>query len=611
MRSPPRQLVDPYFLPLSCLGFPVLPRVSLDRPAPVGPFRGPTRPAAAFTDGSFSPFSGGCGSGVVLCHASRLESPSSLAGAPLVTLAVPAPAAGKNWAAELVGILVAMLMVPVNVSLDIYTDAESAELVVRRRVLPLGARLRSGCRALVVTIRWLICLRASFGGKTSLHPVRAHTGGKDTLSLLNAVADRLAGEGAVLGPSPPFLINEEMAVFWSITVGADGVRKLEHIAGDLRPVHSKKLKSSALAEWTGKPSQGLVVKSNPGSLLHLIRLVRRANDHWLHMFLMLFSTRQSPTADRMLYGADRVGLATVCHLCGKAHQSALHVFSCRFSALAVRNNVADASAQIANVLSLAAPFKLGLSDWPLREDASRWLRFFDPEGLVDPPDLSSASDGAKKFVVGAFRHDCLAGLLGVFPPGLEGFLFPDPALLGFEGSHLRGIRKRVRSLLDSLQMSLLRSSYAVFMDYQSAVLGVPDLSPADLLCGLRMQGVVVGRAHDLCGLEAAPASPAVAPSLRFRKGAAVCITGRSSALASACRLARPLVRRPVLAPSRLPSGRRSCPARRRVPLRGGKLSIALRRSSQHAEALLRLDVWRGRAITSSRRHRRELRLRKR
>jgi len=66
-------------------------------------------------------------------------SSSSLAGATLITIAVPAPSAGKNWAAELVGMLVAM--VPVNVSLDIYTDAESAELVVRRRVLPLAARL--------------------------------------------------------------------------------------------------------------------------------------------------------------------------------------------------------------------------------------------------------------------------------------------------------------------------------------------------------------------------------------------------------------------------------------------------------------------------------------
>ena len=114
-------------------------------------------------------------------------------------------------------------MVPVNVSLDIYTDAESAELVVRRRVLPLGAR-RAGCRALVVTIRWLISLRARFGGRTCRRPVRAHTGGRDPLSLLNALADRLAGEGATIGPEPPFLINEELAVFWSIHVGADGPR---------------------------------------------------------------------------------------------------------------------------------------------------------------------------------------------------------------------------------------------------------------------------------------------------------------------------------------------------------------------------------------------------
>ena len=134
----------PACLQLSCIGFPVLTSVRLDCPAPVGPIQGPLRHAAAFTDGSFSPSTGGCGSGVVLCHASRLVSSSSLAGAPLITIAVPAPSAGKNWAAELVGMLV--VMVPVNVSLDIYTDAESAELVVRRRVLPLGAR-RAGCRA--------------------------------------------------------------------------------------------------------------------------------------------------------------------------------------------------------------------------------------------------------------------------------------------------------------------------------------------------------------------------------------------------------------------------------------------------------------------------------
>ena len=182
---------------------------------------------------------------MVLCHASRLVSSSSLAGATLITIAVPAPSAGKNWAAELVGMLVAM--VPVNVSLDIYTDAESAELVVRRRVLPLAAR-RAGCRALVVTIRWLISLRARFGGRTCRHPVRAHTGGRDPLSLLNALADRLAGEGATLGTAPPFLINEELAVFWSIHVGADGAQKLEHLAGDLRPVLLQKLKRSALAD---------------------------------------------------------------------------------------------------------------------------------------------------------------------------------------------------------------------------------------------------------------------------------------------------------------------------------------------------------------------------
>ena len=133
------------------------------------------------------------------------------------------------------------------------------------------------------------------------------------------------------------------------------------------------------------------------------------------MYLLLLSTRQSPTADKLLFGADRVGHATVCHLCGAALQSALHVFGYRFSAPAVRRNVATTRSLIKDVLALAAPFRRGISDWPLRRDASRWLGFFDPEDRMDLPDLSDASDSANRFARVAFRHDRLAGLLGVLP----------------------------------------------------------------------------------------------------------------------------------------------------------------------------------------------------
>ena len=45
-----------------------------------------------------------------------------------------------------------------------------------------------------------------------------------------------------------------------------------------------------------------------------------------------------------------------------------------------------------------------------------------------------------------------------------------------------------------------------------------------------------------------------------------------------------------------------------VPPRGGRLSAALRHGSRYAEALLRLDVWRGKATPSSRSRRRGARL---
>ena len=128
-------------------------------------------------------------------------------------------------------------------------------------------------------------------------------------------------------------------------------------------------------------------------------------------------------------------------------------------------------------------------------------------------------------------------------------------------------------------------------DYQKAVVCGPDWSPPDLLCGLAQQDIVVKRVRALCGLVVDPAPATAVGDLRFRKGVAVRITERSCAREVLRRRTSPLVSRPALVgSSRLTTGRRVRPIRKRVAARGGKLSVAIRRSSLNAEAMLRLDA---------------------
>ena len=191
-----------------------------------------------------------------------------------------------------------------------------------------------GDHVLVVTGRNLIRLRSGFGAPTHFRWIPAHTGGTDLDSVMNSEADRLAGLGARRGPSPPFLANEEDVVFWSLAPGAlESPDPLEDVASHISGNFSARLRRGLLDRAMGSlqrlPAQGMVARASPSSLLRILRLVIRSAEALLHLFLMLFSTRQAPTADRHVFGHMRTPAALKCWLCPGV-QSALHVFSCPF-----------------------------------------------------------------------------------------------------------------------------------------------------------------------------------------------------------------------------------------------------------------------------------------
>ena len=325
-------LYDPSLFQMSCLGIHVRRDASLSDLTPLGP--GGVRCAvAAFTDGSYKPHTGQCGGGVVLCLRHALVSGFIPGDGNTVNAAAPAPSAGCSWAGELTGVLIALLSVPVDVDLYFAVDSAGEPPVLECDIVSFGMLLRTGNHALVVTIRTLISLRARYGAVTKFRWIPAHTGGDDLDSVMNAVADVLADRGASMGPAPPFLVNEEDAVFWLFGEGAFVSREpfcdvFTHVAGNLSKLLRAGMRDRAMADWQLKPSQGLVAAASPPSLKRLICLVLRTEEPVLHMFLMLFSTRQSPTSDRVCFEQHKTGPALKCWLC-PARQSALHIYCCR------------------------------------------------------------------------------------------------------------------------------------------------------------------------------------------------------------------------------------------------------------------------------------------
>jgi hypothetical protein len=233
---------------------------------------------------------------------------------------------------------------------------------------------------------------------------------------------------------------------------------------------------------------------------------------------MLFSTRQSPTADRHCFGHMRTPAALKCWLCPGA-QSALHVFSCPLVVDALAVHDGRARTTLSKVVAITGRYWSDAAWWPDLQCCPGWLSFFTPSPGGPSPSFGDAPDQMRLFVARLGSYDRLAGALGVLPPGFKDFIFPDPSLRGTESPHLKHDRKAVGRLLNELQLSLLRDALRVFYAYQAAVVFPETFSPLQMLCGRRISELLRSRREQACGLlPASSLSRVSVRSVRFRRG---------------------------------------------------------------------------------------------
>jgi hypothetical protein len=436
---------------------------------------------------------------MVYCRKRDYEDPTFTPeiGVNVVVHAAPTPPSGANYTAEAVAHVHAKLCLPVNVRRFFFSDALSLLQATENPVLALGKQTRTGSRSAIKLTRLLDAVNKLLAPAPIYEHVRAHTGGSELKYQLNELADEYCTKGVAMDTAPPLLTCEDEYVFWTfqgeaLTVGsalADGV---EHVSGSLTKLLKSKLAERAMHRWQSHQSQGRVARANPSSLVTLIRLAERKGQVGLHMFLLLFSVGQSPTADRFAFGRERTSFALACVLCGRP-QSANHIYECPRMMVEVSAHREVALSVIRRLVSLVGTYSPTHPRWPLVQSSPHWLSWFVP-GPSPPIPLHLCADDDDRAYIGSLqRFDTLAGVIGVLPPGLISFLCPNPFEAGVLNPRLRAIKKEIRDLTAQLQTSLLESAWNVFQQYQLKVIAPVVLSPMELLCGRTISGLITNR----------------------------------------------------------------------------------------------------------------------
>ena len=503
---PDPELLDPALLPPSVLGFPIHPAPTDARGSSlVAPIKhSPNEPppaVVAFTDGSFregvdgSP--PGCGAGIVLCLQSLYEEPDFCPDPTnCVRLAFPAPPTCRNYSAEVWAHVLVAAALPVDVSVSIYTDAESAQRHWKQGALPIGQLLRAGARSLFALGRRILAVRERHGAECLFHWVRAHTGEATLTAQLNAAADEEAARGAQRGTIPMVLTAELPALFFTADPGsAPLAERLHHISGCVGSLFAANERLSLLSSWEGR-SQGVLLRAARSQILTFLRLVRRGRHPYLFDFLLQMLVRQTPTPDRVTYGCAARSARTIsCPLCC-GHPGSAHILRCRVVS-AERNLVlADAGAALRRLVQSSATSGFHPDGGKSLSLSLLHIRFFDP-GVGSPPGpLPSDVLGGRVSPHWAARVDAIhganreLGFLGVLPAGFRSLIVPraprDP-------SRLPEHRTLTRSLdgdIAELQMLLLRGAWSVFLAYMRRVTGCASLSPQTALGSLLVQNSI-------------------------------------------------------------------------------------------------------------------------
>ena len=139
-----------------------------------------------FTDGS-TPRDGGAVSGY-----SAVIYDSSDLGLDPVALGSYLKCSGNNFLAEMCALVAALMAVPAQATVRIFSDSLACIQAVCRDDTAAKRRIRAAARPMLTSLRRLM---ASRPGRVSFHHVRAHTGGSDFASVAYDLADRRANGG--------------------------------------------------------------------------------------------------------------------------------------------------------------------------------------------------------------------------------------------------------------------------------------------------------------------------------------------------------------------------------------------------------------------------------
>ena len=172
----------------------------------------------------------------------------------------------NNYHAELSALHRAIRAVPLNVNLVIHTDSLSAVQSINKALRSPERTnfLRVAGRPYVRAICYAMAARLKTGATTRLCHVRAHTGGRDTASIGNAAADRLAKWQAWEDECPDSLLNlyhNDYAYVlhttqWRTPDKGPPEENCTPVHDDTRTALRKHLASLQMSEWAERDKRG-------------------------------------------------------------------------------------------------------------------------------------------------------------------------------------------------------------------------------------------------------------------------------------------------------------------------------------------------------------------
>ena len=317
-----------------------------------------TRSYDVFTDGS-TPRDGGAVSG----YAAVIYDSSDLGLDPVV-LGSYLKCSGNNFLAEMCALVAALMAVPAQATVRIFSDSLACIQAVCRDDTAAKRRIRAAARPMLTSLRRLM---ASRPGRVSFHHVRAHTGGSDFASVANDLADRRANEertrAAALGVwGKPYLYNEEQVIPY---ITWPQRTRATHVIGDVGAACREWAYRQLYLQWSDPAltRQGRTARaSSYAETLQLCRVIRRHQDSDAMHDLLLALCEWFPSGRS--HGRGRTGPARTllgdqwaCPTCSEpGDETCSHVLMCEATAPARWNLACRIDDLLAEGLSISLSF---------------------------------------------------------------------------------------------------------------------------------------------------------------------------------------------------------------------------------------------------------------